>query len=542
MNFFFLDNFLKIENTNLKFYNIADILIYNITISSLLSVDIIDNVLQITTKNNDVYKLEFMDNNQLLSAKQIILNIINGSTDYIGVNGKYRDLSTYYTLSGFIDTAYSGNNILRLKDKSNISKYLILMNTIRNTTVQNHILVISMYDKSVPLRFLTHGDAKNAKNTLDTYISNNMGPGGGSGGSGVVTNHSQLVLNDGTNPHGTTKSDVGLGNVDNTSDINKPISNATLTALNNKVDKITGKGLSQEDFTTTYKDKLDGIESGAEVNVQADWVQSDNTADDYIKNKPTIPTVLNNHSQLTLDDGTNPHGTTKSDVGLGNVPNLDTTDAVNNSHSHSNKSILDLITEPFTTSLKSLYDGAVTNINNLLLTGQRLITSSEITKLNNTSGTNTGDETTFSIQTKRPLKTIEGQSLEGIGNIDLTKNDVGLSNVDNTSDINKPISTATQNALNSKENVSNKAVDFSVVNDTLYPSVKAVDDFVKSQRLEVPFSNTTSVTINHNLDKICSVTVSLDDGSFALCDYYNIDNNNILVEFSVQQTGKIILI
>lgn len=286
MNFFFLDNFLKIENTNLKFYNIADILIYNISVSSLLSVDIIDNILQITTKNNDVYKLEFMDNNQLLSAKQIILNIINGSTDYIGANGKYRDLSTYYTLSGFIDTVYSGNNILRLKDKSNISKYLLLMNAIRSTTVQNHILVISMYEKSIPLRFLTNDDAKNAKTTLDTYISGNMGPGGGSG-SGVITNHSQLVLNDGTNPHGTTKSDIGLSNVDNTSDMNKPISISTQNALDDKVDKVPGMGLSQENFTTTLKDKLDGIEAGAEVNVQSDWNQTNNTIDNYIKNKPT---------------------------------------------------------------------------------------------------------------------------------------------------------------------------------------------------------------------------------------------------------------
>ena len=35
------------------------------------------------------------------------------------------------------------------------------------------------------------------------------------------------------------------------------------------------------------KTKLDGIESGAEANVQSDWNQSDTTADDYIKNKPT---------------------------------------------------------------------------------------------------------------------------------------------------------------------------------------------------------------------------------------------------------------
>lgn len=69
------------------------------------------------------------------------------------------------------------------------------------------------------------------------------------------------------------------------------------------------------------------------------------------------------------------------------------------------------------------------------------------------NGVNTGDETTISIQTKRPLKTIEGQSLEGSGNIDLTKSDVGLSNVDNTSDLNKPISTATQTALDLKSSI-----------------------------------------------------------------------------------------
>lgn len=41
------------------------------------------------------------------------------------------------------------------------------------------------------------------------------------------------------------------------------------------------------------KTKLNGIASGAEVNVQSDWNQTTTTADDYIKNKPTIPQVLN---------------------------------------------------------------------------------------------------------------------------------------------------------------------------------------------------------------------------------------------------------
>lgn len=39
------------------------------------------------------------------------------------------------------------------------------------------------------------------------------------------------------NPHGVTKTQVGLGNVDNTSDANKPVSTAQQTALNTKANK-----------------------------------------------------------------------------------------------------------------------------------------------------------------------------------------------------------------------------------------------------------------------------------------------------------------
>lgn len=62
------------------------------------------------------------------------------------------------------------------------------------------------------------------------------------------------------------KTDVGLSNVDNTSDVNKPISSATQAALSDKVDKEVGKQLSTEDFTTTEKSKLSGIAVGATQN------------------------------------------------------------------------------------------------------------------------------------------------------------------------------------------------------------------------------------------------------------------------------------
>jgi len=62
-----------------------------------------------------------------------------------------------------------------------------------------------------------------------------------------------------------TKTDVGLGNVDNTSDLNKPISTATQTALDGKVDKVTGKGLSTNDYTSNEKSKLAALPTNDEL-------------------------------------------------------------------------------------------------------------------------------------------------------------------------------------------------------------------------------------------------------------------------------------
>ncbi|MDA0197008.1 MAG: hypothetical protein O2887_18550 [Bacteroidetes bacterium] len=54
-----------------------------------------------------------------------------------------------------------------------------------------------------------------------------------------------------------TKSDIGLSNVDNTTDAAKPISTTTQTALDLKVDKDGSKALSTNDFTDTDKNNLD---------------------------------------------------------------------------------------------------------------------------------------------------------------------------------------------------------------------------------------------------------------------------------------------
>lgn len=57
-----------------------------------------------------------------------------------------------------------------------------------------------------------------------------------------------------------TAGDVGLGNVDNTSDADKPVSTAQQEAIDGKVDKAAGMGLSSNDFTDPLRDKLIGLE------------------------------------------------------------------------------------------------------------------------------------------------------------------------------------------------------------------------------------------------------------------------------------------
>lgn len=119
------------------------------------------------------------------------------------------------------------------------------------------------------------------------------------------------------------------------------------TALADKVDAESGKGLSTNDFTDVLKTKLDGIASGAEVNVQSDWNQSDNTSDDYIKNKPTIPTA---YTSTPAMDGTGSAGSSTSWAKGDHVHPSDTTkvDKVQGK---------ELSTNDFTDELKTKLDG-----------------------------------------------------------------------------------------------------------------------------------------------------------------------------------------
>ena len=130
------------------------------------------------------------------------------------------------------------------------------------------------------------------------------------------------------------------------------------SALDNKVDGVIGKELSTNDFTDALETKLNGIQEGAEVNVNADWNAI--IGDAQILNKPAIPT---NTSDLTNDgaDGVNPF-ITALDI---------TVDSVNG---QTGVVVLDA---------DDIDDTLTTN---------KFVTAADLTILSNTSGTNTGDQ------------------------------------------------------------------------------------------------------------------------------------------------------
>lgn len=124
-----------------------------------------------------------------------------------------------------------------------------------------------------------------------------------------------------SNPHSVTKAQVGLGNVDNTSDLNKPISTATQSALDGKQATISDlatirsnaqAGKAASDTIATYGNivthnvsEFATAAQGAKADtaVQPSDLATVATSGSYtdLSNTPTIPTV--NNSTITITQG-----------------------------------------------------------------------------------------------------------------------------------------------------------------------------------------------------------------------------------------------
>lgn len=86
--------------------------------------------------------------------------------------------------------------------------------------------------------------------------------------TGLLSDEIESHIADRSNPHFVTKKQIGLENVDNTSDMDKPVSRAMQESLDGKVTKEAGKGLSSNDFTDADKQDI--------VNIRSDLAVSNN--------------------------------------------------------------------------------------------------------------------------------------------------------------------------------------------------------------------------------------------------------------------------
>ena len=376
-----------------------------------------------------------------------------------------------------------------------------------------------------------------------------------------------------------TKSDIVLGNVDNTSDINKPVSTAAQTALNlkaNTADVTTSLGLKEDINNKSVATDLGSTnpsdqlypsqkavkayvdQQSANAGVADGSISSAKIANGTIVNADVSPTAAIDFAKLNIQKAdVLGLGILKSDLGLGNVDN--TSDA-NKSVSTATQTALDLkanLASPTFTGTVSGIDKTMVGLANVDNTTDAAKPVSTVTQTALNLKANTADVTTslalkedasnkstttslgtsnvlFPTQnavktyvdtaivgativdadatTKGKLKltgdlggtadapTVPGLALKAnlasptftgtVSGIDKTM--VGLGNVDNTSDANKPVSTATQTALNLKantadvttslalkENSSNKSITTTLgTSDVLFPTQNAVKTYV----------------------------------------------------------------
>ena len=213
------------------------------------------------------------------------------------------DNAGVYTLSG---SAILAKILQGLVDASSVAKL----------TTTNTLLDIGKFYNKLIQDYFTTFNAANKLVQLD-----------GSSTPKLPAVDGSLVVN-------MVKSQVGLGNVDNTSDLNKPVSTSQQSALDLKVDKISGKGLSANDLTDILKSGYDDavIKSHTHANKSIlDAIQEALTSvlktayDSVVSWVSTNGTNLINH----LSNTSNPHSVTKIQVGLGNVANIDSTNLSN---------------------------------------------------------------------------------------------------------------------------------------------------------------------------------------------------------------------
>ena len=274
---------------------------------------------------------------------------------------------------------------------------------------------------------------------------------------------------------GITKTMVGLGSVDNTTDAAKPVSTATQTALDLKAPlaspaltgiptaptAISSTNTTQVATTAYVKSVVSDLTNGAGAAYDTlkelqDLMVADDTA------SAALTTLVGTKAPLASPTFTGTvSGITKSMVGLGNVD--DTSDA-SKPISTATQTALDLKLASATAAstyapiASPTFTGTVSGITKTMVGLGSVDNTTDAAKPISTATQTALDLKLASATAATTYETITNVALKApiasptfTGTVaGITSTMVGLGNVDNTSDANKPVSTATQTALDLK--------------------------------------------------------------------------------------------
>jgi hypothetical protein len=240
---------------------------------------------------------------------------------------------------------------------------------------------------------------------------------------------------------GVTKAMVGLGNVDNTTDAGKPVSTATQAALNLKAD-LAGPTLTGTTTTADLVVNGDFTVNGTNFSASATSITIEDNMVQLAHQNPANTVDLG--VVVAYNDGTAKHAGIVRDVSdskwkLFKGVTSEPTTTVN----FAQGSLDDLAVAGLEAT--SLTVGDVSNTEFGHLNG---VTSNIQTQLDAKLASSTAASTYAPIANPTFTGTVSG----------VTKSHVGLGNVDNTSDANKPVSTATQTALDAKAPLASPAL------------------------------------------------------------------------------------
>jgi len=411
------------NNNNITSLFASDTFIYNITKTNVtvttidttsydLLLALINTIINGTTPANKA--TNDADGNEISSTYLKLINIANYLVDNVISTNVDKGLTANQgkVLKDLIDSITSGDYLIDSLTSSDIEKGLTanqgrVLKSYIDALNTGKISISDIVDTLVSTSTifpLSANQGKALKDLLDTHEADN------------------------TNPHLVTKAQVGLGNADNTSDLNKPVSTAMQNSLNLKADIddtcYTFDMTLSSDFILTIALKDLNGNTLVTKNVDFPLEEMGIVSGTYNAETKTLILTLANSDTISIPIG-------------------DLIDGLQSEITPTNKLSSDLVDD--------------TNHTNLFVTSAEKSTwNAKQNAL--VSGTN--------------IKTIASKSIVGSGNVSLDKNDVGLGNIDNTSDLNKPVSTATQTSLNTKQD---KTLVYSSVNaifsaDTTYES------------------------------------------------------------------------